>query len=71
MALANEILSIESGLLRRLSGLVSDFREARQRGRVFRQTLRELNALTNRELADLGIARSMITRVAYEAAYGK
>ena len=71
MALANELHSVESGILRRLSAMVANFREARQRGRVFRQTLRELNALTERELADLGIARSMITRIAHEAAYGK
>lgn len=71
MALANDLHSTESGLLRRIAALVTSFREARQRGRVFRQTMRELNALTERELADLGIARSMITRIAHEAAYGK
>lgn len=71
MALVNEVNSIESGLLRRLSNAVANYREMRQRNRVFRQTRRELNALTERELADLGIARSMITRIAREAAYGK
>ena len=38
---------------------------------VYAQTVRELNALTDRELADLGIARASITTVAREAAYGK
>jgi len=71
MALVNEVNSIESGLFRRLSNAVANYREMRQRNRVFRQTRRELNALTERELADLGIARSMITRIAREAAYGK
>lgn len=71
MALAQETLSSDFGVIRRLSKLLADAREARQRNRVFRQTLKELNALTNRELADLGISRSMITRVAQEAAYGK
>jgi len=71
MALVNEVNSIESGLFRRLSNAVTNYREMRQRNRVFRQTRRELNALTERELADLGIARSMITRIAREAAYGK
>ncbi|EGJ20554.1 hypothetical protein RSWS8N_00710 [Cereibacter sphaeroides WS8N] len=38
--------------------------------RIYRQTVRELNSLTTRELSDLGIHRSMITRIAMEAAYG-
>ena len=39
--------------------------------RVFRTTYTELNALTTRDLADLGIERSEIRRLAWEAAYGK
>ncbi len=38
--------------------------------RTYRQTVRELNALTNRDLADLGINRAMIGRLAHEAAWG-
>jgi len=34
----------------------------------YNRTVTELQALTNRELADLGIARADITRVAREAA---
>lgn len=37
--------------------------------RLYRQTVNELNELTMRELADLGLNRSMIKRVAYQAAY--
>ncbi|MEE3316193.1 MAG: DUF1127 domain-containing protein, partial [Pseudomonadota bacterium] len=33
--------------------------------------VRELRALSGRELADLGINRSMIRRLALEAAYGE
>lgn len=50
---------------------VSEMLEAWQRYRVFRRTYDELNALTTRDLTDLGISRSMITRLAHEAAYGK
>ncbi len=46
-------------------------RTAWARSRVYVRTYNELNALSSRELADLGISRSMITRLAYEAAYGK
>jgi len=41
------------------------------RWRVYMRTYNELNALSTRELNDLGISRSMITRLAYEAAYGR
>jgi uncharacterized protein YjiS (DUF1127 family) len=42
-----------------------------QRRRVYIQTMTELNALTDRELADLGLHRLMIPAVAKDAAYGK
>ncbi|MCC5971431.1 MAG: DUF1127 domain-containing protein [Pararhodobacter sp.] len=38
---------------------------------TFRRTYEELSALSTRELQDMGVSRSMITRLAYEAAYGK
>ncbi len=37
--------------------------------RNYRRTLSELRTLTTRELADLGLNRSMLKRVAMEAAY--
>lgn len=71
MATVNDIRSTEHGLVGRLSVFWKNLQESRQRRRVFVQTLRELNALSTRELDDLGINRTMITRVAHEAAYGK
>jgi len=38
--------------------------------RMYRKTLDELATLTRRELADLGLNRSMLKNVAREAAYG-
>ncbi len=52
-------------------GMIVRFQEARARRAVYRQTVSELSNLSNRELADLGIHRSMITRIATEAAWGK
>lgn len=52
-------------------GMIVRFQEARARRAVYRQTVNELSNLSNRELADLGIHRSMITRIATEAAWGK
>lgn len=39
--------------------------------RTYRTTLSELQELSMREMADLGINPSMIKRIALEAAYGK
>lgn len=43
-------------------------RKTFQRWNAYQQTVRELNALGNRELTDLGIARSDIQRVARDHA---
>ncbi|WP_415182239.1 DUF1127 domain-containing protein [Phaeovulum sp.] len=71
MALVQDIRGIEHGFMNRISTFFAGLSEARQRRSVYRQTARELNLLSNRELNDLGLNRSMITRVAMEAAYGK
>ncbi|AXQ92899.1 DUF1127 domain-containing protein [Cereibacter azotoformans] len=70
MAYANTTRIGHHGLGDRVSALVASVKLALARRRIYRQTVRELNGLTTRELADLGIHRSMITRVAMEAAYG-
>ena len=41
--------------------------QANERRRIYRATVWELNCLTNRDLADLGISRSHIRRLALEA----
>ncbi|MBS1303831.1 DUF1127 domain-containing protein [Loktanella sp. SALINAS62] len=58
-------------LNQRFAGMRAQIAEAAAKRRVYRTTLTELSALSNRELADLGIARSMIKGIAIEAAYGK
>ncbi|MBC7138128.1 MAG: DUF1127 domain-containing protein [Defluviimonas sp.] len=70
MAFATHIRSAEHGLADRVAAVFHRVHDARRRGKVFRQTLAELGGLSARELADIGIHRSMITRVAAEAAYG-
>jgi uncharacterized protein YjiS (DUF1127 family) len=37
--------------------------------KLYRETLNELSALNDRELADLGISRFDVVRVAYEASF--
>ena len=43
--------------------------ESRAKGRIYRVTLKELNTLSERELADLGMHRSELKRIAWRAAY--
>ncbi|GHC31607.1 MULTISPECIES: DUF1127 domain-containing protein [Gemmobacter] len=71
MAYVNTTRVAHISVADRIMGLVDGFRKMQARRAIYRQTLRELNALSGRELADLGIHRSMITRLAQEAAYGK
>lgn len=52
------------GLFARLAQAVSDYR-------AYLEVRTELNALSNRELADLGISRLNVRDVAREAVYGR
>lgn len=56
-------------LTERVSDMFAGLIEAQEKRATYRRTLRELEALSNRELADLGLSRSGIRRVALEAAY--
>ena len=58
-------------LVKRVQAVVATLKQAVRRRAVYKQTLRELNALTERELNDLGMHPAMISQVAREAAYGK
>lgn len=54
----------------RIRAILADMNTRMQQYRIFRRTLGELDNLSERELADLGINRSMIRSIAHEAAYG-
>lgn len=60
-----------NGLFDRFASLFSTVKLAAQRRRIYSQTLRELNDLTDRDLADLGINRLSISDIAREASYTK
>jgi uncharacterized protein YjiS (DUF1127 family) len=71
MAYVNTTRVARKGLLDRLV-LVKDATVAAiQTRRVYARTVAELNSLSDRELADLGISRLGISDIAREAAYGK
>lgn len=44
--------------------------EAVKKRAIFNLTRRELSSLSDRELSDLGLNRSMINSIAHENAYG-
>lgn len=71
MAYVNSSRAASFSLADRFSGVLALIKANYARRAVYNQTVRELVALTDRELADLGIARSDIPAVAHEAAYGK
>ncbi len=50
-------------------GFFGKVRKSLAQYRTYRSTYDELERLTERELADLGLSRDMIRSVAYQAAY--
>jgi uncharacterized protein YjiS (DUF1127 family) len=54
----------------RIAALVKSVQETVARRALYRRTIRELNLLTDRDLADLGVSRWDIPALAREAAYG-
>ena len=53
------------------TGRIAAARANHAKWRTYHRTLNELSALSDRDLADLGLDRSGIRAVAHEAAYGK
>lgn len=71
MAYVNTSRVARKGLMDRLMTLKDTVTTALNQRQLYVRTMSELNALTDRELADLGISRMSIRELAQEAAYGK
>jgi uncharacterized protein YjiS (DUF1127 family) len=71
MAYVNTNSAARKGFADRLGFVKDVVLTAISQRRVYTRTVAELNGLTDRELADLGISRLGITEIAREAAYGK
>ena len=65
----NSIGAVGIGIMDRVNTLITEARAKAARRKIYRDTLRELSALSHRELCDLGLNHSEIKRVAYQAAY--
>ena len=70
MAYVNTTRATGFDLVERIQEFRAAMADAAAKRKVYRTTVSELENLTNRELADLGIARSAIKGIALEAAYG-
>lgn len=70
MADLNATRTVPTPLGDRIAQAVQGVKIALRRRAVHRQTLRELNALSPRDLQDLGLHKADIARIAREAAYG-
>lgn len=68
MAYSTDLSHAQSGLTGWMAASVNALRTRMEKRRVFRTTMNELGSLSNRELADLGLHRSMLRRVAWQAA---
>lgn len=71
MAQVNATLDGTQSLSDRALAFVANLKDGLRRRALYKRTLRELNNLTAREMADLGIHPAIIDQVAREAAYGK
>ncbi len=65
MAYANNTRTVT--LADRFNALVADFAAARAQRKAYRTTFNELSELNDRELADMGISRSMIKSISLDA----
>ena len=63
--------NVNSSLVSRVLAATAVITTVLRQRQVYLSTQRELNSLSNRDLSDLGIHRSMIAEIAREAAYGK
>ena len=70
MMSAADIFSRRSqGRVSPLANLVGDITQRVERYKTYRRTLDELETLSDRELSDLGLSRTMLRAIAYKAAY--
>lgn len=67
-AVSNQSAGISGDFLTRT---VASIKASFARRAVYKRTLAELKTLNDRDFADLGIHRSQIHAIAYDAAYGK
>lgn len=68
MAYASDNTALGFGVAARFNAVLENYKSASAQRKIYRNTLRELSELSNAELADIGLSRSMIRSVARDAA---
>jgi len=71
MAFATDTGFATTSLGNRFAAFRAQLADNAAKRKIYRQTVSELEALSARDLADLGIDRGLIKPIAMEAAYGK
>ena len=69
MSTLDTFTRMTAGRQGRVARLVGDLTQRVERYKTYRRTLDDLSELSDRELVDLGLSRSMLRAVAYKAAY--
>lgn len=70
MAFISTSKDAQGGLSEMFAAAVRGLVERAEKRLIYRRTLNELSALSSRDLADLGVNRSMLRSIAHQAAYG-
>jgi uncharacterized protein YjiS (DUF1127 family) len=70
MAHASEIILAHASLADRFVSLIAGWKDDYATRKAYRQTVKELSELSDRELNDLGIGRGSIRLIARMAVYG-
>lgn len=71
MAQAVTNIQTDFGFVNRVQAFVAAYRSARLEQQRFNQTFRELDNLSDRELADIGVRRGDIEDIARAHVYGQ
>ncbi len=71
MTVLTETFSASTSLTERFAAIRAQIADHVAKRKIYKTTISELESLSSRDLADLGIAATMIKEIAYEAAYGK
>jgi uncharacterized protein YjiS (DUF1127 family) len=71
MAYVSSNRTASTSVAPRLAEMMKQASEAYTAWRLYRRTLNELQGLSVREMADLGLNRSNLRQAAFEAVYGK
>ncbi len=71
MTFVNDIRHFEADVLSRVGSAARSFGEGFEKRRQFKNTVRELSALEDRDLDDLGVNRCDIREIAYRSIFEK